>query len=214
MAIKQAKLIIIAGNIGSGKTTLSRRLAETLNWECSYESVDENPYLTDFYGDMRRWAFHLQAYFLVQRKREYRRLLSNNKAVIIDRSIAEDRYVFARVLHKQGKISKRDYTTYCQLYEEMTGDLPQPDLLIYLQGSVSTLRHRIASRNRGIEQNIEEKYLRQLNNAYEKWIETIHKENSFPLMTVDINKVDIATDLFVFNEILQRLADLNTKTPH
>lgn len=164
------KFIAVAGNIGVGKSTLVGLLCQRLGWQPFYEPVAENPYLTDFYADMQAWAFHSQIYFLTHRLRIHRQLLNYPSSVIQDRSVYEDAEVFARNLHLQGAINRRDYDTYCELYRILVEFLPPPDLVIYLRASTATLLERISRRNRDYERTISANYLDQLNQLYESWI--------------------------------------------
>jgi deoxyadenosine/deoxycytidine kinase len=164
------KFIAVAGNIGVGKSTLVGLLCQRLGWQPFYEPVAENPYLTDFYADMQAWAFHSQIYFLTHRLRIHRQLLNYPSSVIQDRSVYEDAEVFARNLHLQGAINRRDYDTYCELYRILVEFLPPPDLVIYLRASTATLLERISRRNRDYERTISANYLDQLNHLYESWI--------------------------------------------
>jgi deoxyadenosine/deoxycytidine kinase len=162
--------VVIAGNIAAGKTTLTQLLSRELDWEPFLESVAENPYLADFYADMRRWSFHSQIFFLSRRLIHHRQLLTRPNSVVQDRSVYEDAEIFARNLAQQGKMNERDYRVYQDLYAAIISILPPPDLVIYLRASVETLQGRIASRGRHFEQNIDVDYLRQLNALYEDWI--------------------------------------------
>jgi len=163
--------IAIAGNIGVGKSTLTRLLADNLGWTPFYEAVDDNPYLADFYRDMPQWSFHSQIFFLSRRLRLLRNMLSHPGTVIQDRTIYEDAEIFARNLFQRSNMSKRDYHVYRGLYEEFIQFLPAPDLLIYLKASVPTLIERIHRRGRDFEQEVSPLYLQQLNELYEAWIE-------------------------------------------
>ena len=163
--------IAIAGNIGVGKSTLTRLLADHLDWTPFYEAVDDNPYLADFYRDMPQWSFHSQIFFLSRRLRLLRNMLSHPGTVIQDRTIYEDAEIFARNLFQLSNMSKRDYHVYRGLYEEFIQFLPAPDLLIYLKASVPTLIERIHRRGRDFEQEVSPLYLQQLNELYEAWIE-------------------------------------------
>jgi len=163
------KFIAIAGNVGVGKSTLTAMLATKLGWEPFYEAVDDNPYLADFYQDMRAWSFHSQIFFLSRRLKHHRQLIDHPTSVVQDRSVYEDAEIFARNLYRQDKMSIRDYRTYRELYEAMTAFLPPPDLVIYLRASVETLVHRIRLRGREYEQGIDPNYLLQLNELYEDW---------------------------------------------
>ena len=165
------KFIAIAGNVGVGKSSLTRLLAERLGWEPFYEAVDDNPYLADFYRDMRSWSFHSQIFFLTRRLRHHRQLLDHPNSVVQDRSVYEDAEIFARNLYEQGNMAERDYRSYRELYEVLTQFLPPPDVVVYLRASVDTLLQRIRLRGREFEQNIDPGYLEQLNRLYEEWIE-------------------------------------------
>lgn len=162
--------IAVAGNIGAGKSSLTRMLGERFNWKPYYESVDDNPYLADFYADMNRWSFHLQIYFLSNRFKSHKQIVESNMSVIQDRSIYEDAEIFARNLHLIGKMDKRDYDNYVSLFHVMMEYLQPPDLLIYLRASVDTLLSQIKKRGRDFEQSISREYLEQLNSHYEEWI--------------------------------------------
>ena len=162
--------IAIAGNIGAGKTTLTTLLAKHYNWEAHYESVDENPYLYDFYNDMQRWSFNLQIYFLKSRFRQIVDIKQFNKKVIQDRTIYEDAYIFAPNLHSMGLMSSRDFTNYSELFETMSGLIAPPDLMIYLSSSVPNLVNNIQKRGRDYEDSIRLDYLKRLNERYEAWI--------------------------------------------
>jgi deoxyadenosine/deoxycytidine kinase len=156
---KKNYLISIAGNIGAGKTTLTRNLAERLKWKPFYESVIDNPYLDDFYRDMRRWSFNLQIYFLAHRFRSQKEIVDLGHSAIQDRTIYEDVEIFAKSLYEQGYMPERDYQTYRQLFNDMVHFLPQPDLIIYLKSSVKTLLQRINLRGRDFEKTISPDYL-------------------------------------------------------
>ncbi len=165
------RFVAVAGNIGVGKSTLTALLSEQLNWEPFFEAVNDNPYLADFYGDMQRWSFHSQIYFLSRRLRHHWQLLQHTNSVVQDRTVYEDAEIFARNLHRQGLMDERDYRSYCELYEVVTTVLPPPDLIVYLRASVPTLRERIRRRGRPYEQDIATAYLMQLNELYEEWID-------------------------------------------
>ncbi len=183
------RFIAVAGNIGVGKSTLVGLLSHRLGWEPFYEPVMENPYLADFYEDMRTWSFHSQIFFLTRRLRAHRQLLDHPTSAIQDRSVYEDAEVFAQNLYLRGLFDERDYQSYRELYLVLTDFLPPPDLVIYLQASVSTLKQRIAIRGRDYERNIAPEYLQQLNDLYESWI---HQFSLCPVLTVptdDLNYV-------------------------
>lgn len=181
------RFIAVAGNIGVGKSTLSRMLSEYLCWQPFYEAVDDNPYLADFYQDMRTWSFHSQIFFLSRRLRHHRQIVDYPSTVIQDRTVYEDAEIFARNLHEQNLMSKRDYASYREMYEAIKAFLPPPDLIIYLQASVSTLGERIRLRGRDYEQQIDPAYLEQLNILYEEWIEGF---SLCPVLTVPSDELD------------------------
>jgi len=162
--------IAIAGNIGSGKTTLTRLLSKHFNWKPHYEDVENNPYLHSFYEDMQRWSFNLQIYFLNSRFRQVIDIRRSGKNIIQDRTIYEDAYIFAPNLHSMNLMSTRDFENYISLFELMSTFIQPPDLLIYLRASVSTLVEQIQSRGRDYEESIRLDYLKLLNERYENWI--------------------------------------------
>ncbi|MCG8553261.1 MAG: deoxynucleoside kinase, partial [Desulfobacterales bacterium] len=163
--------IAVAGNIGSGKTTLTELLAKHYKWEAHYEDVDENPYLNDFYDDMQRWSFNLQIYFLKSRFTQIMEIRNSGKNVVQDRTIYEDAMIFAPNLYDMGLMSERDFKNYCNLFQLMGSMVQAPDLLIYLRSSVPTLVNQIQKRGRDYEETIRLDYLKNLNNRYENWIE-------------------------------------------
>jgi deoxyadenosine/deoxycytidine kinase len=181
------KFIAVAGNIGVGKSTLVEMICGRLSCQPFYEPVTENPYISDFYHDMRAWSFHSQIFFLTHRLRIHHELVRESGSVIQDRSIYEDAEVFAHSLFIQGNISERDYTTYRSLYRTLMEYLPAPDLVIYLRASVETLLHRIALRNRDYERSITAEYLERLNALYENWIEHF---TLCPVLTVPADDLD------------------------
>ena len=168
--------VAIAGNIGVGKTTLTRLLSEKLAWKPYYEKVINNPYLPDFYNDMSRWSFHLQVYFLSSRFRNQKEINEWPSSCIQDRSIYEDVEIFARTLYKQGYMSQRDYDNYRDLFSIMVSYLRKPDLIIYLKAPIEKLVKHIRKRGRDYETHIDEAYLAALNDAYDAWIEEAQKE--------------------------------------
>ncbi len=179
--------IAIAGNIGSGKTTLTRILSKHFAWEPHFEDVDDNPYLNDFYGDMQRWSFNLQIYFLNSRFSQILEIRKNQKTVIQDRTIYEDAYIFAPNLHSMGLMSTRDFENYYTLFNLMASLVQPPDLIIYLRASVPTLVNQIQKRGRKYENTIRLDYLKRLNERYESWIETY---NEGKLLIVDADSMD------------------------
>ncbi len=181
------KFVIVAGNIGVGKSTLVEMLSDRLGWKPFYEPVRENPYLADFYQDMPTWAFHSQIFFLTNRLRMHRQLLEHPTSVVQDRSVYEDAEIFARNLYNQGLINERDFQTYWDLYQVLVEFLPPPDLVVYLRASVNTLLHRIARRGRDYERSIRADYLAQLNRLYETWIQDF---TLCPVLTVPADDLD------------------------
>ncbi len=162
--------VAVAGNIGSGKSSLTRLLSEANGWAPMFESVEDNPYLSDFYGDMKRWSFQLQVYFLSNRFRSHKSITEGDHSVVLDRVIYEDAEIFAKNLYEIGNMEKRDYENYLALYDVMTEYLHPPDLLVYLRANVDTLLHQISLRGRDFEKSIRREYLEQLNGHYESWI--------------------------------------------
>lgn len=162
--------VTVAGNIGAGKSSLSKLLGAHFQWKPYMESVEDNPYLSDFYSDMSRWSFHLQIYFLANRFKCHKEIAESSESVIQDRSIYEDAEIFARNLYNIGKMTERDYKNYISLFHVMIEYLKPPDLMIYLRSNVDTLVKQISIRGRDFEQNIERSYLEQLNKLYEEWI--------------------------------------------
>jgi deoxyadenosine/deoxycytidine kinase len=202
------KYVVLAGNIGAGKSTLVGLLADRLGFRPYYEPVAENPYLEDFYSDMERWAFHSQVFFLTHRVKSHRTLMDDHWSVVQDRSLYEDANVFARNLYERGSMSSRDWTTYRELYNTMTRILPAPDLVVYLRASVPTLKKRIARRGRNFEAEIADEYLESLNVLYEEWIDGF---TLAPVLVVPGDKLDFveeSRDLkAIINTIDQRLGD-------
>jgi deoxyadenosine/deoxycytidine kinase len=162
--------IAIVGNIGAGKTTLTEMLAKNYGWEPMYEAVDNNPYLEDFYNEMKRWSFNLQIYFLNSRYRQIVEIQKSGRNIIQDRTIYEDAYIFAENLHDMGLMTTRDYENYQSMFDNITAYIKPPDLLVYLKASVPTLVNNIQRRGREYEIGIRIDYLSKLNEKYEKWI--------------------------------------------
>ncbi len=179
--------IAVAGNIGSGKTTLTRILGKQFNWDTHFEDVDDNPYLNDFYSDMQRWSFNLQIYFLNSRFSQTIDIRKSDKTVIQDRTIYEDAYIFAPNLHSMGLMSTRDFENYYTLFNLMVSLIQPPDLTIYLRASVPTLVNQIQKRGRKYENSIRLDYLKRLNERYESWIET-YKDGK--LLIIDADSMD------------------------
>jgi len=185
--MSQKYFIAVAGNMGVGKSTLTNLLVNTFDGTPFYEAVDDNPYLTDFYQDMRQWSFHSQIFFLTSRLRSHREILGHPRTVIQDRSIYEDAEIFARNLYQRGNMSDRDFNVYRSLYQEFTQFLPAPNLIIYLKASVPTLIERILRRGRDFEQDVSPLYLQQLNELYDAWIEDF---TLCPVLTIDADRLD------------------------
>jgi deoxyadenosine/deoxycytidine kinase len=181
------KHIAIAGNIGAGKTTLTTHLAKHFGWEPQFESVDNNPYLADFYHDMHRWSFNLQVYFLNSRYRDILDIARGNRVVIQDRTIYEDAHIFAPNLHEMGLMSKRDFENYFSLFELMLQQVSPPNLLIYLKASIPTLVDHIQQRGRDYEGTISIDYLKKLNDRYDQWISGY---NAGKLLVINVDEVD------------------------
>ncbi len=179
--------VVVAGNVGVGKSSLTGLLSQDLGWEAFYEAVDDNPYLADFYRDMRTWSFHSQIFFLSRRLLHHNELSKRPNSVVQDRSVYEDAEIFARNLYDQGLMSDRDYGSYRELYQVICALLPPPTLVIYLQASVDTLQRRIAQRGRDYERNIDPGYLERLNELYEAWIQQF---TLCPVLTIPTDSVD------------------------
>jgi deoxyadenosine/deoxycytidine kinase len=190
--------VAIAGNIGSGKTTLTNLLSKHYNWDTHFEDVDQNPYLNDFYHDMQRWSFNLQIYYLNSRFTQIQEIKESTRTVIQDRTIYEDAFIFAPNLHSMGLMTTRDFENYFSLFNLMDSFVSAPDLLIYLRASVPTLVSQIQQRGRDYEESIRLDYLKRLNERYEAWISTYDKgqlliidvdNNRFPENQEDLGKI-------------------------
>ena len=179
--------IVVAGNIGSGKTTLTNLLARHYDWEARFESVTYNPYLEDYYSNIQRWAFNLEVYFLKERFKDTLAIAKSKKTVIQDRSIFEGVYVFAANNKQMGQLSDRDYETYMELFEQMLTQLRTPDLMIYLRADISHLVENIQKRGRDYEQTIQIEYLQGLNELYEQFI---YEKYPGQVLTIDVNQLD------------------------
>lgn len=198
------RFILVAGNIGSGKTSLTERLGERLGWRTAYESVVDNPYLPDFYADMRAWSFHLQIFFLGHRAQQHLEMAQDPRPAIIDRSIYEDAYIFARALHHMGNLNERDYQSYRQLFNLVTRNLPPPSLLIILKAPVSTLVERIRRRGRSIESSITPDYLELLESFYDDWMRTF---DLCPVLTIRSDDLDFVHQPQHLDLVVERIRE-------
>ncbi len=180
-------LVVVAGNIGVGKTSLTERMGERLGWRTDFESVSDNPYLSDFYADMRTWSFHLQVFFLGHRAEQYLEVARDARSAILDRSIYEDSYIFARALYHLDNLSERDYLAYKRLFGLIVESLPRPDLLIYLKAPVEVLMERIQRRARDMETGITTEYLSLLDSFYDEWLENF---DLCPVLTIRTDNLD------------------------
>lgn len=194
--------IAIAGNIGSGKTTLTGLLAKQMGWKALYESVDDNPYLDSFYEDMKRWSFNLQVYFLNSRFRQVVDIRKSTKTIIQDRTIYEDAYIFAPNLHSMNLMTTRDFDNYLSLFELMSSFIEAPDLLIYLRATVSTLVNQIQKRGRDYEETIRIDYLKKLNERYEEWIEGY---TNGKLLIIDVDNTDFTENPEDLGNVIEKI---------
>ena len=199
--------VAIAGNIGSGKTTLTRLLSKHYKWKPHYEDVEDNPYLDDFYNEMERWSFNLQIYFLNSRFRQILEIRERGEKVIQDRTIYEDAYIFAPNLHAMGLMTNRDYENYKSLFDLMESVTESPDLLIYLRSSIPNLVGQIHKRGREYENSISIDYLSRLNERYEAWIDKYDKGN---LIILDVDEIDFVDNPEDLGEIINKIdAEIN-----
>lgn len=194
--------IAIAGNIGSGKTTLTRLLSKHYKWQAHYEEVDDNPYLDDFYNQMERWSFNLQIYFLNSRFRQILDIRNSGKNVIQDRTIYEDAYIFAPNLHAMGLMTNRDFENYKSLFDLMEEVTESPDLIIYLRSSIPNLVAQIHKRGREYENSISIDYLSRLNERYEAWV---HKYNKGKLLIIDVDNLNFVDNPEDLGNVINRI---------
>ena len=194
--------IAVAGNIGAGKTTLVQKLSNHFSWKPHFEAVDGNPYLEDFYGDMHKYSFPLQIFFLHDRFNQVKAIRECGYSVIQDRTIFEDAHIFARNLKESGFMTERDYENYLSLFKTMSTMIKAPDLLIYLQARVPKLIERIAKRGRDYEESINIKYLEDLNRLYESWIDSYTEGN---LLIIDVNELDYASKPEDLYSVIQKV---------
>lgn len=204
---KDVKHIVVAGNIGAGKTTLTTALAKHFGWEPHYEDVENNPYLNDFYEDMPRWSFNLQIYFLNSRFKQILEIQRGKNVVVQDRSIYEDAMIFAPNLHSMGLMSTRDYENYVSLFETISSSIKSPDLVIYLKASIPTLVNQIQKRGREYEDNLRLDYLKRLNDYYDSWAS---KYKDGKILVIDVDNCNFVDDKEQLGEIISKvLAELN-----
>jgi len=200
---KKLKHIAIAGNIGVGKTSLAKILSKHYNWKLELESVDSNPYLSDFYNDMEKWSFHLQIFFLNSRFEQSHRIGKSRKTVIQDRTIYEDKVIFTENLFKSGFLKKREFDNYLKLFNSIINYTPAPDLIIYLRNNnIGKLVNNIESRDRDFEKSIQIKYLKNLNNSYEKWIDNYKLSR---LLIIDVTKLDFIENIRDLESIINKI---------
>lgn len=199
---KKLQHIAICGNIGSGKTTLTAKLAKHYGWQALFEAVDDNPYMRDFYEEMTRWAFHVQIHFLNSRFKQVNEIRDNHKTTIQDRTIYEDAHIFASNLYKSGFMHEREYQSYHEIFTSMIKFVPSPDLLIYLKADIPKLVRQIQKRGRDYEYAIRLDYLKNLNDHYEKWIGsyTLGK-----LLVIDVNNLDFVENIDDFATIVNKV---------
>ncbi len=204
-------VITIAGTVGVGKSTMTTKLAENLQFRTSFEKVDSNPYLDKFYNDFEKWSFHLQVYFLAERFKEQKRMFEYGGGFIQDRSIYEDTGIFAKMHFEKGTMSPVDYETYTGLFEAMvmTPYFPHPNLLIYLEGSLDDIVDRIQVRGRPMEQETPSAYWEEMHNRYENWINSF---NACPVMRLNINDYDLVKDPTSIDQILERIGSFIHQT--
>jgi len=197
-------IVAVAGNIGAGKTSLTERIGARLGWWTGYESVSDNPYLSDFYGDMRTWSFHLQIFFLGHRAEQYLDAARDPRSAILDRSIYEDAYIFARALHHMGNLSERDFLAYRRLFDIVVQGLPRPGLLVYLKAPVPVLMERIHRRARNIETGITAEYLSLLDTFYDEWLKSF---DLCPVLTIRTDDLDYVHQPQHLETVVARIQD-------
>ncbi len=206
-------VITIAGTVGVGKSTMTKALAQSLNFRTSYEKVDTNPYLDKFYDDFEKWSFHLQVYFLAERFKEQKRIFEYGGGFIQDRSIYEDTGIFAKMHFDKGTMTPTDYETYTNLFDAMvmTPYFPHPDLLVYLEGSIDDVIGRIHERGREMEQQTPHTYWEEMHGRYENWINNF---NACPVLRVDINDYDLMKNPAQVEDVVSRIGHMLEQTSH
>ena len=210
MENKKQLFVAIAGNIGAGKTTLTRLVSEKLGWRAYYEKVIDNPYLSDFYDDMNRWSFHLQIFFLSHRFKSQKEISDWPNSCIQDRSIYEDVEIFAQTLFENGNMSKVDFENYRELFSIMVTYLRKPDLIIYLETPVEKLIERILHRGRDYERTIDPNYLKQLNTAYDNWI-TKAEKSDFKVLRIDTTNKNFEKNEKDLHTIIKYIEDMENQ---
>ena len=194
--------VLVAGNIGAGKTSLTERIGERLGWQTGYESVSDNPYLADFYENMGKWAFHLQVFFIGHRAEQHLALYQSPQSTISDRSIFEDAHIFARALNHMGAFPERDYNAYRQTFDLVVNNLPKPDLLLYLKCPVPVLMERIHQRGREMESGITADYLSLLDSFYEEWLTNF---DLCPVLVIPSENLDFVNKPKHLDIVIERL---------
>ncbi len=197
-------LVVVAGNIGVGKTSLTERMGDRLGWRTDFESVADNPYLSEFYDDMRTWSFHLQVFFLGHRAEQYLEAAQDPRSAILDRSIYEDSYIFARALHHLDNLTERDYLAYRRLFNLIVEGMPRPDLLIYLKAPVDVLMERIERRARGMETGITTEYLSLLDSFYDEWLGSF---DLCPVLTIRTDDLDYVNQPKALEVVTERIVN-------
>ncbi len=196
--------VLVAGNIGSGKTSLTERIGARLGWRTAFESVADNPYLAEFYADMRAWSFHLQVFFLGHRAQQHLALANAPTSAIADRSIYEDAFIFARALRHLGNLNERDYESYCAVFDLVIAGLPKPDLLLYLRAPVNVLMERINARGRDMESKMSADYLALLDSFYEEWMRSF---DLCPVLTIPTQNLDFVHKPKHLDIVVQKIQD-------
>lgn len=198
------RLVLVAGNIGSGKTSLTERIGQRLGWRTAYESVADNPYLPNFYADMAQWSFHLQVFFLGHRAEQHLDMWNDPRSAIIDRSIYEDAFIFARALYHMGNLSELDYQSYLRVFNLIIRTLPPPSLLVYLKAPVSLLMERIKKRARNMETGIDIEYLTLLDRFYDEWMANF---DLCPVLTLKTDDLDFVHHRRHMDTVVNRIQD-------
>jgi deoxyadenosine/deoxycytidine kinase len=198
------RFIVVAGNIGSGKTSITERIGARLGWRTAFESVLDNPYLAEFYTDMRQWSFHLQVFFLGHRAQQHLTLAHSSESAISDRSIYEDAHIFARALYHMRNLNERDYRSYRAVFDLVVSGLPRPDLLLHLRTPVPVLLQRIQRRGRSMESRITSEYLTLLETFYDEWLQTF---DLCPVLTIQTDDLDFVHRSEHLDVVAQRIQD-------